>query len=226
MKQQLLKKTADGSFTIYLPEMDEQYHSMNGALTESMHVFIKHGYLFHQVKKTAVFEVGFGTGLNCLLTMAQAQQSRRPTVFYSVEKFPVTEEVAKQLDYGSLLSDEARNWFQKIHSCPWNEEVEISEYFRLCKLKTDLTANTKLPDKKFDVIYFDAFGPDKQPEMWTTEIFGKIARLTKPNGVFVTYSAKGQVRRDLTAAGFTMERLPGPPGKKQMLRGIKVDSNL
>ena len=226
MKQQQLKKTADGSFTIYLPEMDEQYHSMNGALTESMHVFIKHGYLFHQGKKPTVFEVGFGTGLNCLLTIEHAEKYKRLTTYYTAEKFPLKEEVAAKLDYGSLLSDEARNWFQKIHSCPWNEEVEISEYFRLCKMKTDLTANTKLPGKKFDIIFFDAFGPDKQPEMWTSDIFGKIARLTKPNGVFVTYSAKGQVRRDLIAAGFTMERLPGPPGKKQMLRGIKVDSTL
>jgi tRNA U34 5-methylaminomethyl-2-thiouridine-forming methyltransferase MnmC len=125
-----------------------------------------------------------------------------------------------------MLSAEAGEWFQKIHSCQWEVEVEISNYFRLCKLKTDFTANLMLPDKKFDIFYFDAFGPDKQPAMWAPEIFGKVARMTQPNGVFVTYSAKGQVRRDLAAAGFTMERLPGPPGKKQMLRGIKVDSTL
>jgi tRNA U34 5-methylaminomethyl-2-thiouridine-forming methyltransferase MnmC len=226
MKQQILKKTADGSFTIYLPEIDEQYHSMNGAFTESMHVFIERGYLFCAEVKPAVFEVGFGTGLNCLLTIAQAEKYKRPTIYYTVEKFPLEKDVVTKLDYGSMLSAEAGEWFQKIHSCQWEVEVEISNYFRLCKLKTDFTANLMLPDKKFDIFYFDAFGPDKQPAMWAPEIFGKVARMTQPNGVFVTYSAKGQVRRDLAAAGFTMERLPGPPGKKQMLRGIKVDSTL
>ena len=226
MEQQILKKTADGSFTIYLPEMDEQYHSMNGAFTESMHVFIDQGYLFHNGKNPSVFEVGFGTGLNCLLTIFQAQQLKRPTIYYSAEKYPFKEEVIKKLDYGSMLSDEARYWFEKIHSCPWEKEVKISNYFRLCKIKTDITANASLPDRNFNIIYFDAFGPDKQPEMWTSEIFERIAMITLKDGIFVTYSAKGQVRRDLVAAGFTMERLPGPPGKKQMLRGIKVDSNL
>ncbi|MFW6245979.1 MAG: tRNA (5-methylaminomethyl-2-thiouridine)(34)-methyltransferase MnmD [Tangfeifania sp.] len=226
MKQQILKKTADGSFTIYLPEMGEQYHSMNGAITESNHVFIEKGYLFNKEINPSVFEVGFGTGLNCLLTILQAQKFKRPTVYYSVEKYPLSIEVAQKLDYGSFFSDEACTWFGKIHSCPWKQEIQISEYFRLCKLKTDL-AQAKCPEsKKFDVIYFDAFGPDKQPQMWTPDIFGKIAGMTKDTGVFVTYSAKGQVRRDLTTAGYKMERLPGPPGKKQMLRGIKVDSNL
>jgi len=226
MKQQILKKTADGSFTIYLPEMGEQYHSMNGAITESNHVFIEKGYLFHKETNPSVFEVGFGTGLNCLLTILQAQKLKRPTVYYSVEKYPLNIEVVQNLDYGSFFSDEASTWFDKIHSCPWEEEVEISDYFKLCKTSTDLTTKSFLPERNFDVIYFDAFGPDKQPEMWTPEIFERISRITQNGGVFVTYSAKGQVRRDLTTAGYRMERLPGPPGKKQMLRGIKVDSKL
>lgn len=224
--QQIVKQTADGSFTIYLPEIDEQYHSMNGAITESNHVFIERGYLFHKEKNPSVFEAGFGTGLNCLLTIIQAQKLKRPTIYYSVEKYPLNVEVAQKLDYGAFFSEEVRCWFEKIHTCRWEEEVEISDYFRLCKMKTDLTATGFLPDRKFDIIYFDAFGPDKQPGMWTPEIFRKIARMTEEGGVFVTYSAKGQVRRDLEAAGFRMERLPGPPGKKQMLRGIKVNSSL
>ena len=226
MEQQILKKTADGSFTIYLPGMDEQYHSLNGALTESMYVFIERGFLFHQQINPFVFEVGFGTGLNCLLTIIQAQQLKRPTIYYAAEKYPLKEEVAKKLDYGSILSDEARNWFEKIHACRWEEEIQISEFFRLCKLKMDITKREFPENKKFHVIYFDAFGPDKQPEMWKPEIFRHLNQITFEEGVFVTYSAKGQVRRDLTAVGFNMERLPGPPGKNEMLRGIKVSSNL
>lgn len=226
MKQQILKKTADGSYTIYLPEMDEQYHSMNGAITESNHVFIENGYLFHKEINPSVFEVGFGTGLNCLLTILQAQKLKRPTVYYSVEKYPLNVEVTQKLDYGSFFSDEARHWFEKIHSCPWEKEVEISDYFKFYKTAADLTTLNFLPERNFDIIYFDAFGPGKQPEMWNLNIFRKIAGMTRNAGVFVTYSAKGQVRRDLTTAGYRMERLPGPPGKKQMLRGIKLDSTL
>lgn len=226
MKQQILKKTADGSYTIYLPEMDEQYHSMNGAVTESLHVFIERGYLFFNGMNPFVFEVGFGTGLNCLLTIAQAEKLKRPTVYYTVEKFPLKEEVTSKLDYGTLLPAKARSWFHEIHTCSWGKEVEITPHFKLCKINADFTKTPVLPGKMFNVVYFDAFGPDKQPEMWTPEIFGKIARKTQTGGVIVTYSAKGQVRRDLEAAGFNMERLSGPPGKKQMLRGIKVDSNL
>lgn len=226
MEQQILKKTADGFYTIYLPEMDEQYHSMNGAYTESMHVFIEKGYLFAKEKEPFVFEVGFGTGLNCLLTMVQANQLKRPTIYYAIEKYPLDKEVAKKLDYGSILSSEARNWFEKIHICPWEEEFQVSKYFTLRKIKSDFTTGNLPVRKKFNVVYFDAFGPDKQPEMWKPDIFSNLNQLTQAGGIFVTYSAKGQVRRDLEQSGFRMERLPGPPGKKQMLRGIKVDSNL
>jgi tRNA U34 5-methylaminomethyl-2-thiouridine-forming methyltransferase MnmC len=226
MKQPILKQTADGSFTIFLPEMNEQYHSLNGAFTESAHVFIEQGYLFHEERNPVVFEVGFGTGLNGLLTLFQAQKHKRQTVFYSVEKYPVDTETVRRLNYGELLGGEAVQWFEKMHGCVWGEEVQISEYFKLCKLNADILQGEFPRNIKFDVIYFDAFGPDKQPEMWTPEVFKNISAVTNDHGIFVTYSAKGQVRRDLAAAGFAMERLPGPPGKKEMLRGIKVASNL
>ena len=224
--QQVLKQTADGSLTIFLPDINEQYHSMNGAFTESEHVFIERGYLYHNQQNKVVFEVGFGTGLNCLLTLFHAQKLRRPTLYYSAEKFPVAPQIARQLNYGALLGDEARQWFEKIHSCDWEEEVQVAEYFRLCKLNADILKGEFPENKKFDVIYFDAFGPDKQPEMWTPTVFENTSAITQEGGIFVTYSAKGQVRRDLAAVGFNMERLPGPPGKKEMLRGIKVTSNL
>lgn len=224
--QYQIKKTADGSSTIYLPGIDEQYHSLNGAITESEHVFIKMGYLYHSASEPVVFEVGFGTGLNCLLTAVWAQKQKRRTIYYTVEKYPVEKELIEQLDYGALISDEASELFRKIHECKWETQAQISEYFQLVKINLDITKDKLVVNHPANIVYFDAFGPDKQPEMWTSEIFERLNQITTPQGVFVTYSAKGQVRRDLSAAGFRMERLPGPPGKKEMLRGIKVDSSL
>ncbi len=213
--------TSDGSHTIYLPEMDEQYHSINGAITESNYVYIDKGYNFHSNKKLSVFEIGFGTGLNCLLTALQAQHQKRQTLYISIEKHPLDKSITQQLNYGSIISTEAQYFYEKIHDCEWNNFFDISEYFCLKKIKADLKDYIPDEPKKFDLIYFDAFGPDKQPEMWTPLIFNKISIATANGGVLVTYSAKGEVRRQLRASGFEMERLPGPPGKNQMLRGIK-----
>lgn len=226
MQNQIIKITSDGSSTIYLPEMDEQYHSMNGAVTESNHVFIEKGYLFCTKKNPVVFEVGFGTGLNCLLTAYRAEMLKQPTIYFSVEKYPVSLSIARQLNYGPLVSEQACEWFEEIHSCEWEKMIRISKFFRLCKLNMDITENRLQLDTKCNVVYFDAFGPDKQPEMWAPGIFKQLSGIVAHGGVFVTYSAKGQVRRDLATAGFCMERLPGPPGKKEMLRGIKMDSSL
>lgn len=218
--------TADGSKTIYLEEMDEQYHSMNGAFTESEHVFITAGYRFHPSETPQVLEVGFGTGLNCLLTALEAEKQKRPTTYFTLEKYPVNEEIIHQLNYGSLISAKAEKVFQKIHTCKWGIMEQISPNFQLLKLKLDLTSDDLKFVEPCDVVYFDAFGPDKQPEMWAPPIFGKIFEKLLPKGVFVTYSAKGTVRRQLASTGFTVERRPGPPGKKEMLRGIKPPSNI
>jgi len=219
-------KTSDGSQTIYLPEIDEQYHSVKGAVTESEYVYIDKGFLFFQGENPKVFEVGFGTGLNCLLTALQAEQYKRSTRYISIEKFPLEKNVTDCLDYGRLISDDAQNIFEKIHKCLWNNEVQISEYFRLLKIEGDLLNHNLTNIENCNIIYFDAFGPDKQPEMWTPLIFNKIAMLTSAGGVFVTYSAKGDVRRQLKASGFDMKRIPGPPGKFHMLRGIKKESKI
>lgn len=213
--------TSDGSHTIYLPEMDEQYHSVNGAITESDFVYINKGYNYLESKNPKVFEVGFGTGLNCLLTALQAEQNKRPTLYITIEKYPLQKDIISQLNFGRLISEDARIIFEIIHSSKWNEVVHISEYFNLFKIKGDLIDINLTQFENCDVIYFDAFGPDKQPEMWTPHIFRKIYSITSPKGVLVTYSAKGEVRRQLAASGFEMERLPGPPGKNEMLRGIK-----
>jgi tRNA U34 5-methylaminomethyl-2-thiouridine-forming methyltransferase MnmC len=218
--------TSDGSHTIYLPEMDEQYHSVNGAITESNYVYIDKGYNFHDSKNPTVFEVGFGTGLNCLLTALQSKQDKRPTLYITIEKYPLQKDIVGQLNYGQLISEDARIVFENIHSCKWNEVVSISEYFNLFKIKGDLIDINLTQFENCDVIYFDAFGPDKQPEMWTPLIFRKIYSITSSKGVLVTYSAKGEVRRQLAACGFKMERLPGPPGKIQMLRGIKWEAKI
>lgn len=216
--------TSDGSKTIHIPEMDEHYHSVNGALTESLHVFIKNGYQYSTAPEPVVFETGFGTGLNCWLTALQAEKEGRKTTYIAVEKFPLKSEEITQLSYGELFGGETKQFFDQIHAAPWNTTVGISEYFSLRKLPIDFHELNFKTIPLFDVIYHDAFGPDKQPDLWTPEIFEKLYRNSMPGAVFVTYSAKGEVRRRLSAAGFTMERLQGPPGKKEMLRGIKNSS--
>lgn len=218
--------TADGSPTIFLPEMNEQYHSTNGAITEADYVYIDKGYRFCTAPEPVVFEVGFGTGLNCLLTAIEANRLQRKTKYISIEKFPLKNEIISQLNYGTLISGEATAIFSKIHSASWNNEIQINPFFTLLKLETDLLLFEPGFIENCDVIYFDAFGPDKQPEMWTPAVFSKIYALVSGGGIIVTYSAKGDVRRNLSNTGFAMERLPGPPGKFQMLRGIKQTANI
>ncbi len=214
--------TADGSKTLYIPEMDEQYHSVNGALTESDHVFLKNGYLHQNCNPVSVFEVGFGTGLNALLTNLKADEQKRHTIYTSIEKYPVEEPELQQLGYGQLFSEPASALFEKIHTAPWNTKVKITEYFTLNKVKADLTEFTFEETESIDVVYFDAFAPDKQPKLWTPEIFNHISGACRQGAVFVTYSAKGVIRRQLISSGFEVERLPGPPGKRQMLRGTRI----
>ncbi len=225
MKHEIIP-TADGSKTLFLPEMQEQYHSVNGAMTESTYVFIEKGFHFQQKETPTIFEIGFGTGLNALLTALEAQKQQRKTTYISIEKYPLEEELLLQLNYGELISADAQHLYKKIHQCTWNKATEITSYFSLFKLQADILTVPLTEFGSFDIIYFDAFGPDKQPEMWTPNVFNKIFALCSNDAVLVTYSAKGEVRRQLSAAGFQMERLPGPPGKKQMLRGIKKISIL
>ena len=221
MKRQVIQ-TADGSKTLFIPEMNEQYHSVNGARTESEYVFLKQGYLEHPSTSPVVFEVGFGTGLNALLTALKAEEQKRPTKFISIEKYPVDASEVKMLDYGKQISGKANHLFHKLHDAAWNEAVKISAYFTLHKIQADLKSVSFESLQAFDVIYFDAFAPDKQPQLWEPEIFNRIHAACCEGAIFVTYSAKGVIRRQLAATGFTMERLPGPPGKRQMLRGRRI----
>jgi tRNA U34 5-methylaminomethyl-2-thiouridine-forming methyltransferase MnmC len=213
-------KTEDGSDTIFVPELNEHYHSIHGAVQESKHIFINSGFCFCKADPINIFEVGFGTGLNALLTALNCAEGSRVVNYTTVEKYPVGEEIINILNHKHITGDSGSNIYSLIHSAEWNRSVSIFRNFTLTKIKDDLT--TWLPSGRYDLIYFDAFGPDKQPEMWKLEIFEKIAGITNTNGVLVTYSAKGEVKRNLRACGFDVDLLPGPPGKRQIIRAVKI----
>jgi tRNA U34 5-methylaminomethyl-2-thiouridine-forming methyltransferase MnmC len=216
---QKLILTSDGSHTIYIPELNEHYHSIHGAISESRHVFLEAGYRFSRVNPLRIFEAGFGTGLNALLTAIECGNDKRTVSYTSVEKYPLGTGIINSINHGILAGNEGIELYRKIHSAPWNRMTEISPFFSLEKLEGDLTE--LVFTGSYDIIYFDAFGPDKQPEMWSPAVFGKMGDLTVQGGVFVTYSAKGSVKRNLKACGFSVEMLPGPPGKRQITRAIK-----
>ncbi|MCC8171487.1 MAG: tRNA (5-methylaminomethyl-2-thiouridine)(34)-methyltransferase MnmD [Parabacteroides sp.] len=214
-----LEVTADGSHTLYLPGMDEHYHSVNGAVQESRHVFIEAG--FKQIAEPAVriLEIGFGTGLNAFLTLLEAGASGRQVTYYSVERYPLDEKTVGSLNYGAVVCPDSAALFDALHRAPWDVPVAITPFFMLHKIEADSNMCVLPPD--IDLVYFDAFAPDKQPEMWNPEFFYSLYRNTVPGGLLTTYCAKGTVRRMMQAAGYGVERLPGPPGKREMLRGKK-----
>ncbi|MCC5924278.1 MAG: tRNA (5-methylaminomethyl-2-thiouridine)(34)-methyltransferase MnmD [Crocinitomicaceae bacterium] len=223
--------TRDGSKTIHFPEINESYHSQHGALQEALHVFIKSGlshYLTNNPEKStlSILEVGWGTGLNAILTFDFMQQNfpDLKVNYYGLEAYPVSMEEIHALKYVELDTiKNHRQAYLAMHEAKWNEVASINSNFSLQKLKITIQDWQTITDTKphVDLIYFDAFGPRVQPEMWTPAIFEFLFQLTKENGVFVTYCSKGQVRRDLIAAGFDMEKIAGPPGKREMLRGLK-----
>lgn len=220
MKREI-KKTADGSHTLFVPEMDEHFHSVHGALQESMHVFIQTGLKACQKEDIYLFEVGFGTGLNALLTLAN--QGHKKIHYYSIEKYPLNTEEYEHLNFSEFMTSDLAKCFPKLHDCEWNQTVEISPGFEFCKIQGDLTSFdfTGLP--QFDLIYFDAFAPNKQADMWDEQIFQKLAANCNAGAIIVTYCAQGEVRRKMMRSGFEMQRLAGPPGKKEMLYGEKTE---
>jgi tRNA U34 5-methylaminomethyl-2-thiouridine-forming methyltransferase MnmC len=213
--------TSDGSTTIHLPEWNEQYHSKYGAIQEAYHVFIKNGLdCFKTKDKVSVLEIGFGTGLNCFITYLEAQQKELQIDYTGVEAYPVKQEEIEKLNYVVALKVEnEQQIFNDIHSFPWNVKHQLTTNFSLIK-KEQFFENINEIDA-FELIYFDAFGARVQPELWTESIFKKMYQALKQNGILVTYSAKGSVRRAMQKVGFTVERLPGPPGKREMLRARK-----
>jgi tRNA U34 5-methylaminomethyl-2-thiouridine-forming methyltransferase MnmC len=212
--------TSDGSHTIFVPELNEHFHSIHGAVQESTFIFIKNGFEFCKANPISILEIGFGTGLNTLLTAITGISGSREVNYTSIEKYPLDAKIISSLNHYKFAGKNGKEVFHLIHSSPWNKGVNICRNFNLKKIESDFT-KVKLTGR-YDLIYFDAFGPDKQPEMWTMELFSGISAVTNMNGILVTYSAKGEVKRNLKSCGFDVELLPGPPGKRQMIRAVKI----
>lgn len=210
--------TSDGSHTLRNTALNETYHSVHGAVQESMHVFISNGLNFFQRTNprnaVSVFEVGFGTGLNALLTLQYAAAKSIHVHYTTIEAFPLAADVLEKLNHGA----DDRKDFDAIHRASWGEAISVTPQFELLKLKTSM--HDLSLEEAFDVIYFDAFAPSVQPDMWTITALGRVTSLLNVGGVFVTYSAKGQLKRDLRALGLEVATLPGPPGKNEMVRAI------
>ena len=232
MKRSIIT-TADGSKTIQIEEWNEQYHSIHGAIQEAKHVFIKHGLLYYvesfiersqKVLNTSqiisILEIGLGTGLNAFLTLLKAEELKQNIQYLGVEAYPILPEELQQLNYIEQLSAEhLQHGFETLHQSPWEKEIKVTPYFQVIKQQKQFQDIHN--ENTYDLIYFDAFGPRVQPELWTEHIFKIMYKSLKPNGVLVTYSAKGSVRRAMLSVGFMVEKLPGPPGKREMLRARK-----
>ena len=221
-----LIETKDGSSSLFLPELNETYHSTHGALTESQYVFVDKGFNYFQERNPEkaeinILEIGFGTGLNAWLTAIAIQNLKLKVQYSSLEKFPLEPETIEQLNYKKGYSEKDQVLFDKIHLAEWNTEAEISENFALTKLETDIHEYSQ-ETESYDIIYFDAFAPSRQPDMWTPDVLKKMYHNCTHGAVFATYCAQGQFKRDLKSVGFEIEELPGPPGKKEMTRGVKI----
>lgn len=220
MKRKIIT-TADGSKTIQIEDWDEQYHSKHGAIQEAYHVFIEHGLRLFKNTNISILEIGFGTGLNALITLLEIEKLNLRVNYVGVEAFPVSPAEVKELDYCSQLNvGKQQESFQKMHNSEWESQNSISDRFQLKKQMKDFKSINDI--NLFNLVYFDAFGARVQPELWTEEIFLKMYQALKHEGVLVTYAAKGSVRRALQTVGFKVERLPGPPGKREMLRATKI----
>lgn len=215
MKKELII-TKDGSHSLFVPDLNETYHSVHGSISEAIHVFINSGLLSHRKKNINILEMGFGTGLNTLLTLKNIKH--RKIHYTSLEPYPISSEIYNKLNFHTLINSDS-DTFLELHTSNWEEEVFISENFTL--YKTQKKIQNFISKKNFDIIYFDAFSPEKQTEMWTTEVFEKCFDLLNKDGFLVTYCAKGIFRRTLKSVGFEVISLDGPPGKRQMTRANK-----
>lgn len=220
--------TSDGSHSLYREDLREGYHSHHGALQESQHVFIKHGLEAYTSDHTdgiiRILEVGFGTGLNALLTWQFVSHTQVQVEYTGVEAYPVPQNIWQRLNFASLL-EESSTWetrLKQLHEIPWGKKLHpLDSSFSLMK-REEKIEETPLAAANYDIVYFDAFAPNKQEELWTPALFQKLSASLKPGGFLTTYCAKGQFKRDLKAVGFEVETLPGAPGKAEMVRGKKI----
>ncbi|MDD3166100.1 MAG: tRNA (5-methylaminomethyl-2-thiouridine)(34)-methyltransferase MnmD [Bacteroidales bacterium] len=213
--------TEDGSQTLLTSQWDESYHSIHGAIQESRHVFLNAGLDYLTLASFDVLEIGFGTGLNAFLAWDYAREHDKMVHYTSIERFPVPCEMACSLNYPQKLHRMNRTDWACLHRTPWGEWLELEpNRMYIHKIEADAT-RSQYPENQYDAVFFDAFSPQKQPELWTRELLHKMYATLRPGGVLVTYCAMGAVRRNLQACGFRTERLPGPPGKREMLRASK-----
>jgi tRNA U34 5-methylaminomethyl-2-thiouridine-forming methyltransferase MnmC len=221
LKREILQ-TLDGSTTIHLPDWNESYHSKHGAIQEAYHVFIQNGLNTFNNKPISILEIGFGTGLNAFITYLEAKKSKQRIDYYGVEAYPISSEEILQMNYVSELNVTTESdVFTLMHQCDWEINNEIAALFTLTKRKQFFEQIND--EDKFDLIYFDAFGYRVQPDLWSTEIFRKMYKSLKSKGTLVTYAARGVVKRSLIEVGFKVEKLPGPPGKREMFRATKSE---
>lgn len=219
MKREIIQ-TQDGSTTIHLEEWNESYHSKHGAIQEAKHVFIKNGLSLFKNKTVTILEIGFGTGLNAFISFLEAQKMNQIIDYVGVEAYPVAPEEILSMNYvDELEAQDQLAIFEKMHHSDWNEKNDLSQDFSLTKRKQFFQDIDDVA--QFDLIYFDAFGYRVQPELWSTAIFQKMYDALKENGVLVTYAARGVVKRSMIEVGFKVEKLEGPPGKREMFRAFK-----
>ncbi len=212
--------TSDGSTTIHLPDWDENYHSKHGAIQEAKHVFIKNGLSLFDNKSISILEIGFGTGLNALITLIEAKDRNLNIDYIGVEAYPISNDEVAAMNYIEELNAQKESAiFETMHSSAWEQKIPLTFEFSLTKRKQFI--ETIKDVEAFDLIYFDAFGYRVQPELWSTEVFAKMYTALKPNGILVTYAARGVVKRSMLEVGFTVEKLEGPPGKREMFRARK-----
>lgn len=217
MKKLQLHKTSKGEFTLYVPELDETYHSRNGAISESQHVFIEKGLTpKKEYSELRVFELGFGTGLNALLAAIYAVKHKQLIHYHTIETFPLDVDTIASLNYGNYLNEEdANQLFELLHQAEWNVHRRISDYFTLHKQEVSMQ-EVVLQNKYYDIVFFDAFGPQKQAELWELEIFQKLKAGMRSDGILTTYSSAGHLKRKLSACGFSLEHPEGANGKREM----------
>lgn len=217
--KRIIEQTSDGSPTLYVPALDEHYHSVKGAQTESAHIFIDMGLKATTAPAPRLLEVGFGTGLNAWLSLLHAEAQQQPLHYTGIERYPLSWEEIAPLHY----SEDPR--FRQLHQAGWNKDIRLTPHFTLHKAESDIYDFLQRPQTDangYDVVYYDAFAPEKQPEMWEEQLFRQLYQLMNPGGILTTYCAKGVIRRMWQSIGFEVERLPGPPGgKREILRGRK-----